>query len=106
MAVRLLGLLAAFNVQLDQRVAFLQAVAQLELDGFDLAGLGRGDLHARLVRLEYRQGLFGFYLIAFLDQNFNDLAFTAEVGHLDEFTHGVLLSSPAGWFWRGRYRMP
>lgn len=93
-----------FRFQFDQLRALLQRIAQVDLDGLDHAGLRARHFHAGLVRLQHHQALLGLDAVAFLDQYLDDLTFAADVRYLDQFAHTVLLSSPAGWSCRGRYR--
>ena len=76
-----------FDFQHQQLIAFLQAVADLDLDFLDHAGFGRGHFHGGLVGLQGQYALIGFDTVADLDQQFNHLAFTAEVGYANQLTH-------------------
>ena len=78
---------STFDFQHQQLVAFLQAVTDLDLDFLDHAGLGRGHFHGGLVGLQSQYALVGFDTVADLHQQFNHLAFTAEVGYANQFTH-------------------
>ena len=77
----------ALDFQHQQLVAFLEAVAQLDLQFLDDPGLGHGDFHGGLVGLQGQDALLGLDAVADLDQQFNDLAFTAEVGYANQLTH-------------------
>src|SRR5690606_10700656 len=83
-------------VELDQVVAFLERVTDVDLDGFHHSGFGRGDFHAGLVRLQCDQTLFGFDGITHLDQDFNDLTFAADARYFDYFTHGIFPQQSSG----------
>ena len=81
------GLRGTFDFQHQQFVAFLQAIADLDLQFLDHAGFGRGHFHGGLVGLQGQYALIGFDTVADLDQQFNHLAFTAEVGYANQLTH-------------------
>ena len=79
---------SAFDFQLQQFVAFFQAVAQLHFQAFDHAGLGSRDFHARLVRLEGQDALVGFDGVADLHKQLDYFTFTAaDVRYANEFAH-------------------
>jgi len=79
---------STLDFQLQHVVAFFQAVAQLDLDGLDHAGLGSRDFHARLVRLQGQQALVGFNAVADLHQQFNYFTLTAaDVRYANDLAH-------------------
>src|SRR5690606_39527921 len=93
------------DFQLQQLVAFFQAVAELYLQALDHPVLGRRDFHAGLVGLQGQQALFGLDAIANLDEQFDDFAFAAaNVRDTNQFAHffapqqssglGLLVSIP------------
>ncbi|MCY1524946.1 hypothetical protein D9M68_599070 [compost metagenome] len=76
------------DFQLENLVAFLQGVAQLDLDALHHPGPGAGDFHAGLVRLQGQQALVGLDAVADLDQQFDDFPFAAaDVGYANQLTH-------------------
>src|SRR5699024_3335840 len=78
----------AFDFQLQQFVAFFQAVAQVYFQAFDDAGLGSRDFHARLVRLQRQYALIGFDTVADFYKQFDDFTVTAaDVRYSNEFAH-------------------
>ncbi|MCY1519283.1 hypothetical protein D9M68_540330 [compost metagenome] len=82
------GFGAALGFQFEQLVAFLQAVAELDLEALHHPGLGSRDLHAGLVRLQGQQALVGFDTVADLDEQLDNFTLTAaDVGYANQFTH-------------------
>ncbi|MNZ73982.1 hypothetical protein D3C78_924160 [compost metagenome] len=79
---------ATLGFQFEDFVAFLQLVAELDLDALDHPGLRAGDFHAGLVRLQGQQALIGLDLVADLDQQFDHFTFAAaDIGYANQFTH-------------------
>ncbi len=80
--------------QVDQQITGLEGIADLDVQGGDLAGLGGRDLHAGLVGLQHHQALFGLDGIADLYQQLDDFAVaTADVGYADGLAHSCFLLS-------------
>ena len=88
----------ALDFQDHQLVAFFQAIAQLDLQFLDHAGLGGRDLHGGLVGLQGQQALVCLDTVTDLDEQLDDFTFTAaDVRYANEFAHlKILLSSPVG----------
>ncbi|MCY1411627.1 hypothetical protein D9M71_270160 [compost metagenome] len=85
------------DFQFQQFVAFLEAVAQLDLQALDHAGLGSRDFHAGLVRFQGQQALFGFDAVANLDEQLDHFTFAAaDVGYANQFTHNASPQQSSG----------
>ncbi|MNZ06895.1 hypothetical protein D3C78_236570 [compost metagenome] len=85
------------DFQFQQFVAFLQTVAQLDLQALDHTGLGRGDFHAGLVGLQGQQALIGFDAVADLDEQLDHFTFAAaDVGYANQFTHNASPQQSSG----------
>ncbi|MNZ50530.1 hypothetical protein D3C78_683190 [compost metagenome] len=87
----------AFGFQLEQVVAGLQLVAQLDLQALDHPGPGGGDLHAGLVGFQGQQALVGVDTVADLDQQFDHFTFAAaDIGYANQFTHRLAPQQSSG----------
>ncbi|MNF76530.1 hypothetical protein D3C84_586460 [compost metagenome] len=85
------------DFQFQQFIAFLQAVAQLDLQALDHTGLRCGDLHAGLVRFQGQQALIGFDAVANLDEQLDHFTFAAaDVGYANQFTHNASPQQSSG----------
>ncbi|MNN10948.1 hypothetical protein D3C81_1238870 [compost metagenome] len=86
-----------FDFQLQQFVAFFQAIAQLHFQALDDTGLRRRHFHARLVRLKCQDALVGFDTVADLHKQFNYFTFTAaDVRYANEFAHRISPQQSSG----------
>ncbi len=92
----------AFDFQLEQLVAFFQAIAQLHFQTLDDTGLRRRHFHARLVRFQGQDALVGFNTVADLHKQFNYFTFTAaDVRYANEFAHRISPQQSSGLSFSG-----